>query len=366
MEKKKIVVLPGDGIGPEIMTAGLKVLEAASNKFDFKYELDYQPFGGAGIDEAGDPLPEQTVIAAKAADAILLSAIGGPKWDDCPRRPEKGLLEIRSALGLFANIRPTTVEDIQIDRSPLKADRVQGTDFVIVRELTSGAYFGEPRSLADDKAIDTIFYSRAEIERIMKIGFDMAVKRSNHVTIVDKSNVLATSKLWRQIAEEVAQSYPTVTVDYRYVDAMAMAIIADPKQFDVVITPNLFGDILSDEAAEITGSIGQIPSVSAGSAGVNLYEPIHGSAPDIAGQGIANPISMIKTVAMMLDQSFDRSDMAQAIITAVNQVIEDQVVTADMGGEFGTAAVTDKIIEFINGGTAQWEQRSLIKSGTHM
>lgn len=348
-KEKQIAVLPGDGIGPEIMAAGLEVLAAVSQHSDFSYETEFLPFGGQGIDEAGDPLPAQTLAAAKQSDAVLLSAIGGPKWDNSPRRPEQGLLEIRSALNLFANIRPTRVSDIQIDRSPLKADIVRGTDFVIVRELTSGAYFGKPRSLKTDEAIDTIYYSQNEVERIMRIGFDLADQRKKKVTIVDKSNVLATSKLWRQVAASVAAQYPEVEVEYRYVDAMSMAIISQPANFDVVITPNLFGDILSDEAAEITGSIGQIPSMSAGEDGPNLYEPIHGSAPDIAGQGIANPISMINTVAMMLRESFQEGELAQVIEAAVDATIKDGTVTPDMGGKFTTQEVTNHIIDYIDG-----------------
>ncbi|CAH1853123.1 3-isopropylmalate dehydrogenase [Convivina intestini] len=345
--KKKIVVLPGDYIGPEIMAAGLTVLAAATQGTDFKYELIECPFGGAGIDQVGDPLPDETIQTAQQADAILLSAIGGPKWDQAPVRPEAGLLGIRSALNLFANIRPTQVSPAQIERSPLKGENVTGTDFVIVRELTSGAYFGQPRRLDQDEAVDTMYYSRAEIERIMAVGFQLAQQRKRHVTVVDKSNVLATSKLWRQIGQEFSHRYPDVQVDYRYVDAMSMAIIAHPAQFDVVITPNLFGDILSDEAAQITGSIGQIPSMSIGVNGPNLYEPIHGSAPDIAGKGIANPLSMVNTVAMMMAQSFNENQIAHKIQAAVDYVIAHKIVTSDMGGSQTTASMTQALVDFI-------------------
>ncbi|CAK8053536.1 3-isopropylmalate dehydrogenase [Eupransor demetentiae] len=344
---KKIAVLKGDYIGPEIMTAALQVLEAIAPKYDFKYELEDLPFGGDGIDRAGDPLPASTVETAKQADAILLSSIGGPKWDDAPRRPETGLLEIRSALGLFANIRPTTVVESQIDRSPLKAEIVKGTDFVIVRELTSGAYFGKPRELREKDAIDTIYYSKDEVERIMRVGFQMAQQRRKKVTIVDKSNVLATSKLWRARAEEIAKDFADVAVDYRYVDAMAMGIVARPTDFDVVITPNLFGDILSDEAAQITGSIGQIPSMSIGADGPNLYEPIHGSAPDIAGQGIANPFSMVNTVAMMVENSFQEKAMAAEMRQAIATVTAAGTVTPDMGGSAKTQDIVAAMIASI-------------------
>lgn len=344
---KKIAVFKGDYIGPEIMAAGLKVLAAVTEKSAFDYTLLDLPFGGDGIDRVGEPLPQQTIQTAQQADAILLSAIGGPKWDQAPCRPEQGLLAIRAALGLYANIRPTQVLSEQMARSPLKAAVVAQTDFVIVRELTSGAYFGKPRVLTEDFAKDTMYYSAAEVRRIMHVGFKLAQKRRRHVTIVDKSNVLATSKLWRQVAKEVAADYPDVTVAYTYVDAMAMAIIAKPATFDVVITPNLFGDILSDEAAQITGSIGQIPSVSIGTTGPNLYEPIHGSAPDIAGQGIANPISMIHTVAMMLETSFGEVQLAQQIKTAVAASVKAQVMTPDMGGHATTTTVTDYIIAAI-------------------
>ncbi|CAH1850276.1 3-isopropylmalate dehydrogenase [Convivina praedatoris] len=345
--KKKIVVLPGDYIGPEIMAAGLAVLAAATQGTDFKYELIECRFGGAGIDQVGQPLPEETIRTAQQADAILLSAIGGPKWDQAPIRPEAGLLSIRSALNLFANIRPTQVSSAQIERSPLKAENITGTDFVIVRELTSGAYFGKPRRLDHDEAVDTMYYSRTEIERVMSVGFQMAQKRKQHVTVVDKSNVLATSKLWRQIGKEFSERYPDVQVDYRYVDAMSMAIIAQPAQFDVVITPNLFGDILSDEAAQITGSIGQIQSMSIGANGPNLYEPIHGSAPDIAGKGIANPLSMVNTVAMMMTQSFNENQITTKIQAAVDYVIAHKIVTPDMGGDQTTASVTKALVDFI-------------------
>ncbi len=339
-----IAVLSGDYIGPEIMAGALEVLQAAAAKYDFDYDTTAYPFGGAAIDACGDPIPASTVAGAKAADAILLAAIGGPKWDAAPKRPEAGLLGIRQALELYANIRPTKVSEAQIDDSPVRPEIVRGTDFVIVRELTSGAYFGKPRELAEEHAIDTMYYSKAEVERIMNTGFDMAMQRRKHVTIVDKSNVLATSKFWRATAERIAMRYPEVSVDYRYIDATTMAILSKPTAFDVIITANLFGDILSDEAAQITGSIGTIPSMSAGASGPNLYEPIHGSAPDIAGQGIANPIAMVKSVAMMARYSFQQQAMADSIEKACDAVIAAGITTPDLGGKATTAEVTAAII----------------------
>ncbi len=341
----QIAVLNGDYIGPEIMAAGLKVLAAVTENQNFDYALHPVPFGGEGIDKMGDPLPASTLATCKQADAVLLSAIGGPKWDKAKRRPETGLLEIRKALNLFANIRPTVISPAMRQYSPIKNE--DPVDFVIVRELTSGIYFGTPRETHETYALDTMRYTENEIERIVKVGFDMAMKRRKHVTLVDKANVLDTSKFWRKITARIAADYPEVTYDTSYVDAASMKIIADPGQFDVILTENLFGDILSDEAAQITGSLGTIPSMSKGTDGPALYEPIHGSAPDIAGQGIADPLSMIKSVAMMLANSFDRQDLSDTIMTAVDQSIDDQIVTPDLGGTSTTDEVTDTIIKTI-------------------
>ena len=340
----QIAILPGDYIGPEIMASALQVLKAAAAKYNFDYQTTTYPFGGAAIDTEGEPLPASTIAGTKAADAVLLAAIGGPKWDAAPERPEAGLLAIRKALNLYANIRPTKVAAAQIDASPIKPEIIAGTDFIIARELTSGAYFGEPRQLNVDDAIDTMAYTREEVERIMTTGFDLAMKRQKHVTIVDKSNVLATSKFWRKIAGEIATRYPEVTVDYRYIDAMTMAIMTRPTAFDVIITANLFGDILSDEAAQLTGSIGTIPSMSVGAEGPALYEPINGSAPDIAGTGLANPIAMVRSVAMMAEYSFGEHDLAQALENACAQVIVDKITTPDLGGKATTDEVTDALI----------------------
>lgn len=344
----RIVVLKGDYIGPEIMAAGLKVLRAAAEHFDFDYDLIEEPFGGEAIDKVGEPLPQTTVEAAKNADAVLLSAIGGPKWDNAPKRPEAGLLSIRKQMGLYANIRPTRVTKQLKQYSPIENEIASGTDFVIVRELTSGIYFGEPRWQKADSAIDTTVYRRNEVQRIARTAFDMAMKRRKHVTVVDKANVLATSKFWRQIVGEIQPEYPDVTVDYMYVDATAMNIVSHPKHFDVILTDNMFGDILSDQAAAITGSLGMIPSMSVGQSGPNLYEPIHGLAPDIAGKHIANPISMINSISMMLRYTFDQFKMADVIDRAVSQTIEDHFITRDLGGDETTEATTKHIIKSIN------------------
>lgn len=345
MTTHQIAVLKGDYIGPEIMQAGLEVLKAISEKADFDYQINEVPFGGEAIDQTGNPLPDNTLKVCQASEAVLLSAIGGPKWDQAPIRPEAGLLKIRKDLGLFSNIRPTVITTTTRPYSPIKIN--EKVDFVIVRELTSGIYFGQPREKTTTKAIDTMSYTAMEVKRVAKVAFEMAMKRNKHVTLVDKANVLATSKFWREIVGTVAKDYPEVTYDQSYVDAMAMKIISAPEKFDVILTENLFGDILSDEAAQITGSLGTIPSMSKGSNGPALYEPIHGSAPDIAGKGIADPISMIKSVAMMLENSFDRSDMAQTIMRAVDVSITKKIMTPDLGGTATTTEVTDAIIKTI-------------------
>ncbi|MCP0885800.1 3-isopropylmalate dehydrogenase [Ligilactobacillus sp. WILCCON 0076] len=349
MEKKKIAILQGDYSGPEMMQAGLAVLDAVSQNTDFEYELNQYYFGGEAIDAVGEPLPKETVAGCKKADAVLLSAIGGPKWEKETNSPEKGLLQIRNELGLFANIRPTKVIKALENHSPLKQDIISGTDFVIVRELTSGIYFGTPRVEEKDYAVDTTSYTLEEITRILKVGFEMAQRRKKHVTIVDKANVLATSRLWRKTAEKFSQDYPDTTVDYMYVDATAMKIITEPTFFDVIITANLFGDILSDEAAVLTGSLGTIPSASAGTKGPRLYEPIHGSAPTLAKQNKINPLSMIQSIELMLRDSFEREDLANRISRAIVKTIAEGIITADIGGQASTTEMTAAIIENLKG-----------------
>ena len=340
---KTIVTLAGDGIGPEIMAAGLDVLQAVAAKIGFDYQIDAKPFGGAGIDEKGHPLPEETLSAAKEADAILLAAIGGPKYDTAPVRPEQGLLAIRKALNLFANIRPVKIFEALKHLSPLKAEKIAGVDFVVVRELTGGIYFGE-HTLNRDSARDVNDYTADEIRRIMRRAFQTAQNRRKLVTSIDKQNVLATSKLWRKVADEVAEEFPDVILEHQLVDSAAMIMITNPARFDVLVTENLFGDILSDEASVLPGTLGVMPSASHSEDGPSLYEPIHGSAPDIAGQGIANPVSMILSVAMMLRESFDETAGADMIEVAVDKTFEQGIFTRDLGGSATTREMTEAII----------------------
>ncbi|MDT9501535.1 3-isopropylmalate dehydrogenase [Streptococcus mutans] len=340
---KKIVTLAGDGIGPEIMAAGLEVFDAVAQKINFDYEIEAKAFGGAGIDASGHPLPDDTLAAAKTADAILLAAIGSPQYDKAPVRPEQGLLAIRKELKLFANIRPVRIFDALRHLSPLKAERIAGVDFVVVRELTGGIYFGQ-HTLTENSACDINEYSASEIRRIMRKAFAIARGRNKKVTSIDKQNVLATSKLWRQIAEEVAKEYSDVTLEHQLVDSAAMVMITNPACFDVVVTENLFGDILSDESSVLPGTLGVMPSASHSESGPSLYEPIHGSAPDIAGKGIANPISMILSVAMMLRDSFGETAGAEMIEHAVNKTLTQGILTRDLGGLANTKQMTAAII----------------------
>ncbi|MFS8998778.1 3-isopropylmalate dehydrogenase [Streptococcus infantis] len=340
---KKIVVLAGDGIGPEIMEAGLEVLASISEKTGFDYEIDRRPFGGAGIDAAGHPLPDKTLKATREADAILLAAIGSPQYDDAPVRPEQGLLALRKELNLYANIRPVKIFESLKHLSPLKPERITGVDFVVVRELTGGIYFGD-HILEEKKARDINDYSYEEVERIIRKAFEIARSRRKILTSIDKQNVLATSKLWRKVAEKVSQDFPDVTLEHQLVDSAAMLMITNPAKFDVIVTENLFGDILSDESSVLSGTLGVMPSASHSENGPSLYEPIHGSAPDIAGQGIANPISMILSVAMMLRDSFGRYEDAQRIERAVEETLAAGILTRDIGGQASTREMTEAII----------------------
>ena len=325
------------------MAAGLEVFDAVAQKINFDYEIEAKAFGGAGIDASGHPLPDDTLAAAKTADAILLAAIGSPQYDKAPVRPEQGLLAIRKELNLFANIRPVRIFDALRHLSPLKAERIAGVDFVVVRELTGGIYFGQ-HTLTENSACDINEYSASEIRRIMRKAFAIARGRSKKVTSIDKQNVLATSKLWRQIAEEVAKEYSDVTLEHQLVDSAAMVMITNPACFDVVVTENLFGDILSDESSVLPGTLGVMPSASHSESGPSLYEPIHGSAPDIAGKGIANPISMILSVAMMLRDSFGETAGAEMIEHAVNKTLTQGILTRDLGGLANTKQMTAAII----------------------
>lgn len=341
---KKIVALAGDGIGPEIMEAGLEVLASIAKKTGFDYEIFKQPFGGAGIDATGHPLPESTLKAAREADAILLAAIGSPQYDNATVRPEQGLLALRKELNLYANIRPVKIFDSLKHLSPLKPERIAGVDFVVVRELTGGIYFGD-HILEEKSARDINDYSYEEVERIIRKAFEIAKGRNKVVTSIDKQNVLATSKLWRKVAEEVAKDFPDVILEHQLVDSAAMLMITNPAKFDVIVTENLFGDILSDESSVLSGTLGVMPSASHSENGPSLYEPIHGSAPDIAGLGIANPISMILSVAMMLRDSFGRYEDANRIEDAVEATLAAGMLTRDIGGEASTKEMTEAIIE---------------------
>lgn len=341
---KRIVALAGDGIGPEIMTSALEILAVAS-KGKFAYEVVSFPFGGAAIEQVGIPLPQETLMACQQADAILLGAIGGPQWEGAKETPESGLLALRQALKLYANLRPTKMQTFLEEKSPLKADKVRGTDFVIVRELIGGLYFGQPKYYDSDEAIDTMNYTRKQIEQIVRLAFELALTRRQKLTSVDKANVLANSKLWRQIVQEVSEEYPSVEVEHIYVDAAAMKLIMAAPTFDVIVTENLFGDILSDQASVITGSLGLLASASLSIDGPALYEPIHGSAPDIAGLNIANPVSMILSVCMMLRQSFQQIALADHIETATYETIAATGGTRDLGGQLMTSEFKQELIK---------------------
>ena len=340
----KIAVLPGDGIGPEIVKQALKVLKALSRE-DQKLELQEAPIGGAGYDTAGDPLPESTLALARSADAVLLGAVGGPKYDSLPRpmRPEQGLLRIRKELGLFANLRPALLYEELANASTLKAEVVAGLDIMILRELTSDIYFGQPRGRRETvsgerEGFDTMKYSEPEIRRIAHVGFGIARKRARRLCSVDKANVLDTSILWREVVNEVAKEYPDVELSHMYVDNAAMQLVRAPRQFDVMLTGNMFGDILSDEASMLTGSIGMLPSASLDAGNKGLYEPIHGSAPDIAGRNVANPLATILSAAMMMRHTFNQEALAARIEAAVRRVLKQGFRTADIY-EAGTRKV---------------------------
>ena len=343
----KIAFLPGDGVGPEVATAAKKVLDAAAGKHSLSLEYKDCFFGGAAIDALGDPFPAETKAACLSADAIFLGAIGGPKWDSAKRRPEAGLLELRKALGVYANLRPVSVEAGMEHLSPLREERVRGVDMLIVRELTGGMYFGD-RTEGNERATDECLYTKEEVTRVARIAFEAAKKRKGRVASVDKANVLATSRLWRNAVNELHKAeYGDVELTHVLVDAMAMKLIQQPAAFDVILTENLFGDILSDEASVLSGSIGLAPSASLGEGTRGLYEPIHGSAPDIAGQGKANPAGAIMSAAMMLRYSLNEGAAADAIEAAVANALAAGRGTGDIGGKDNTASFTDAVVELI-------------------
>ncbi|MFN0312163.1 3-isopropylmalate dehydrogenase [Kurthia sp. ISK08] len=329
--EKKITVLPGDGIGPEVVTAAVEVLGAIAQKYDHQFHFAYGAIGGVAIDQYQDPLPQNTISLCEESDAILLGAVGGPKWDHNPAdlRPEKGLLRIRKHFDLFSNLRPVQAIPSMLKSSPLKEDIVKDVDLLIVRELTGGLYFGE-RHRTENEALDSLTYTREEIERIVDNAFTLARLRRKKLTSVDKANVLDTSRLWRDIVDEKKSQYPDVEVEHSLVDSTAMKLITAPAEYDVIVTENMFGDILSDEASVITGSLGVLPSASMRADNFGLYEPVHGSAPEIAGKGIANPAATILSAAMMLQYSFGLLEEAKAIEDAVAAVYEKGFFTGDM------------------------------------
>ena len=346
--KASILALPGDGIGPEIVAAAKRVLAAVGERFGHEFTVSDALIGGAAIDAVGTPLPEPTAEAALAADAVLLGAVGGPKWDDAPVRPEAALLGIRKRLGLYANLRPAKLYPALAGASALRPDILaRGIDLVIVRELTGGIYFGE-RGYRGGKfgreAFDTECYSEIEIERVARIAYELAEKRGRRLCLVDKANVLTSSALWRKVVTDINEDYPTVAVDCMYVDNAAMQLVRDPSRFDVIVTSNMFGDILSDLAAALVGSIGVMPSASFGATTAGMYEAIHGSAPDIAGQGKANPVGTILSAAMMLRHSFDLGAEAAAVENAVAKVIAEGKGTPDIGGALTTDEMTEAVI----------------------
>ncbi len=347
----KIAVLPGDGIGPEISVQGVAVMEAVCEKFGHHVDFQYALCGADAIDKVGDPFPEATFQTCMAADAVLFSAVGDPKYDNDPTakvRPEQGLLAMRKRLGLFANIRPVETFDCLIHKSPLKDELVRGADFICIRELTGGMYFGE-KYQDNDKAYDTNYYSRPEVERILKVGFEYARRRRHHLTVVDKANVLASSRLWRKIAKEMAPQYPDVETDFMYVDNAAMRMVQEPKFFDVIVTENTFGDILTDEGSCITGSMGLLPSASTGEH-TPVFEPIHGSWPQAKGQNIANPLAQILSVAMLFEY-FDLQAEGRLIREAVRASLDANVRTPEIqvegGDQFGTREVGAWIVDYI-------------------
>lgn len=357
----KITLLPGDGIGPEVVHEATRVLDVVAKKYNHTFNFQERLMGGCSIDKHGSSLTDEALADCKNSDAVLLGAVGGPKWDDpnAKDRPERGLLALRKGLGVFANLRPVKVHPALIDSSPLKPEKLNGVDILVIRELTGGLYFGQPkmREMKDGKerAVDTLEYYDYEIKRIVELAFELAKNRKKKVTSVDKANVLESSRMWRQIASNVGTANPDIQLEHTLVDTASMRLITSPASFDVIVTENMFGDILTDEASVLAGSMGMLPSASLGEpvstsekeARMGLYEPIHGSAPDIAGKGIANPVGTILSSAMMLRHSFKLEAEAESIEKAVYQAITDGARTADLGGALTTCQMTDEIIKRI-------------------
>lgn len=348
-----IVLLPGDGVGPEVVGAAKDVLEGVAGRSGHRFHFSEYLIGGCSIDRYGAALTDETLAACQSADAVLLGAVGGPKWDDpdAAVRPEQGLLALRKGLGVFANLRPVKVYPSLAGASPLKPDKLAGVDLIVLRELTGGLYFGQPKGRTrvngHEQAVDTLTYNDFEIERIVGMAFEMATARRKKVTSVDKANVLESSRLWRQITTEVGSRHPEIVLEHMLVDTAAMRLVSSPASFDVIVTENMFGDILTDEASVLAGSMGVLPSASLGTSGPGLYEPIHGSAPDIAGKGIANPIGAILSAAFLLRYSLQLEAEARSIERAVETIIEEEKRTPDLGGRLSTREVTAAIINHL-------------------
>ncbi len=349
----KITLLPGDGIGPEVVHEAVRVLDVIATKYSHTFRYQERLMGGCSMDTYGTALTDETLSDCQSSDAVLLGAVGGPKWDDpkAKDRPERGLLALRKGLSVFANLRPVRVHPALIDASPLKPEQLRDVDILVIRELTGGLYFGQPkkREMRGDceYAVDTLEYYDYEVKRIVELAFKLAEGRKKKVTSVDKANVLESSRLWRQVTTLVGRRYPDVTLEHQLVDSAAMRLITGPASMDVVVTENMFGDILTDEASVLAGSMGMLPSASLSEAGVGLYEPIHGSAPDIAGKGIANPVGTILSTALMLRYSFELEEEASFVEQAVDQAITDGARTTDLGGRLTTRQMTDEIIKYL-------------------
>jgi 3-isopropylmalate dehydrogenase len=338
----KITVLPGDGIGVEVTREAIACLEIIAKKFGHEFEFNEQLIGGVALDKTGVPLPDETLKACLASDAVLLGAVGAPQYDNNPPKlkPETGLLGLRAGLGVFANLRPAFLHEPLIDASPLKTEIVRGTDLLIVRELMGGAYFGQPRELTEERGLNTMAYTAPEVERVARVAFEAAQVRRKKVTSIDKANVLESSQLWRKVVTRVAADYPDVQLEHGYVDSCAMALVTRPTSYDVIVTENLFGDILSDEAAVLTGSLGMLPSASIGGK-VGLYEPVHGSAPDIAGKSVANPLGAIASAALLLRYTCKLEREAKALEDAVSQALADGYGTADLKSQSRQVSTTE-------------------------
>ncbi len=354
MKTFSIVLLPGDGIGPEVVSSAVRVLDAVAAGSGCQFNYAEYAIGGCSIDIYGTALTEEALGACKSADAVLLGAVGGPKWDDpgSPVRPEQGLLALRKGMGVFANLRPVVVHPDLVEASPLKRDRLQGVDLIFVRELTGGLYFGQPKRRevvnGRQRAVDTLEYFDYEIERVVDLSFRLAQGRRKKLTVVDKANVLESSRLWRQVATQVAGRYPDIDLDFLLVDTASMRLVTSPSLFDVIVTENMFGDILTDEASVLAGSMGMLPSASLGLNVPGLYEPIHGSAPDIAGKGIANPLGTVLSIAMMLRYSFNMEEEAVAVENAVSKAISAGYRTADLGGGLSTNEMIEAVLKYLS------------------